>query len=80
MRSDSLAPGLVTALTACAVVAGSLASAQSGISERLLEVLRLRGESAYRLPSGTQSNSPPSTPISTLSIEPLSISSCCWTM
>ncbi len=49
MRSDSLAPGLVTALTACAVVAGSLASAQSGMSERLLEVLRLRGESAYRL-------------------------------
>ena len=58
MRNDWSAPGLVTALAACAVVAGSLASAQSpgqslgqslGMPGRLLEVLRLRGESAYHL-------------------------------
>ena len=50
MRSDWSAPGLVTALTACAIMAGSLASAQSsGMSGRLLEVLKLRGESAYHL-------------------------------
>ncbi len=50
MRSDWSTPGLVTALAACAVLAGSLASAQSlAPSGRLLEVLRLRGESAYHL-------------------------------
>ena len=54
MRNDWSAPSLVTALAACAVVAGSLASAQSpgqslGMPGRLLEVLRLRGESAYHL-------------------------------